>query len=97
MLKECKGSPKFDYLILGNVGGDAATALRSLVIAWGLLRIGGFIVAPKPMGHSMQLAIDGLCDCFEPHMQATQFHSLRGLMCMQKLAGPDVVGLKKNV
>ena len=75
------------------MGGDSATALRSLVSV-GLLRIGGCIVAPAD-GSLMQLATDGLCDCFEPHMQATPLNSLRSLMCMRKLAGPDVVGLEK--
>ena len=97
MLHERKGSPKFDFIILGDVGGDPATALRALVIAWGLLRIGGDIVAPKPMAPTMQLAVDGLCDCYEPHMKATPLNSLRELMCVRKLAGPDVVGLEKNV
>jgi len=97
ILHERKSSPKFDFIVLGDVGGDAATALRALVIAWGLLRIGGHIVAPKPMASAMQLAVDGLCDCYEPHMQATSLNSLRGLMCVLKLAGPDVIGLEKNI
>lgn len=97
MSVENKFSAKFDFLVLGDVGGDAATCLRALVIAWGLLRIGGKMVAPRPMTMGMQLAVDGLCDCYEPHVRPTKLNNLRHMMIMRKHAGPDIVGLEKNV
>jgi len=55
----------------GDLGGDAATALLSLCLSFSLLKVGGVMVSVKGGcgGDDVQLAMDGLCDCYEPHIR----------------------------
>ena len=93
-LRASNGVPTHDVLVVGDVGGDAATALRALVIAWRLLRNGGTVLASKPAGRAAQLALDGMCDCFEPHVRS---EARKDSTVLHKHAGAQVTGLQKNV
>ena len=55
----------------GHLGGDAATALLALCLSFSLLKVGGVMVSVKGGrgGDDVQLAMDGLCDCYEPHIR----------------------------
>ena len=71
----------FDIVCVGNVGGDRSTCLLNLVLSFGLLKVGGIMVAHKHKSSksksssssssttNIQLAMDGLCDCYEPHIR----------------------------
>jgi hypothetical protein len=68
MLVESHHSPVHDVILVGDVGGDAATALLSLCLSFSLLKVGGVMASVK-CGDDVQLAMDGLCDCYEPHLR----------------------------
>jgi hypothetical protein len=58
-------APVYDVILIGNVGGDASTALLSLCLAFSLLKVGGVLLSFKGNEQAnvanIQLAIDGLC------------------------------------
>ena len=77
--------PVFDIICIGDIGGDAATSLLSIILAFALLKVGGTMVTLKDKNlqsnvTNIQLCMDGLCDCYEPHIQIQPvsyfFHSL---------------------